>query len=57
MPDSGLVCDLLWADPSPSINGWERNDWGVSYIFGKIPLIKFLKENDLDLICRAHQVV
>ncbi|CAH1445350.1 unnamed protein product [Lactuca virosa] len=33
IPDTGLLCDLLWSDP------------------------KFLTKHDLDLVCRAHQVV
>jgi diadenosine tetraphosphatase ApaH/serine/threonine PP2A family protein phosphatase len=32
--DKGLVCDLLWSDPSPQ-PGWAPNDRGVSYTFGK----------------------
>ena len=34
VPDSGLICDLLWADPDKDIAGWEENDRGVSFIFG-----------------------
>jgi len=26
IPDSGLITDLLWADPSPDIQGWAEND-------------------------------
>lgn len=33
VPDEGILCDLLWADPD-QINGWSPNDRGVSYIFG-----------------------
>lgn len=32
-PDSGILCDLLWADPD-DVTGWATNDRGVSYVFG-----------------------
>ncbi|RNF07243.1 serine/threonine-protein phosphatase PP1 [Trypanosoma conorhini] len=56
VPDSGLICDLLWADPGDCV-GWGENDRGVSWTFGQDIVQKALKEFDLDLICRAHQVV
>lgn len=57
VPDSGLLCDLLWSDPDKSISGWIDNDRGVSFAFGPDIVSKFLKTHDLDLVCRAHQVV
>jgi len=57
VPDSGLLCDLLWSDPDRDISGWGENDRGVSYTFGSDVVTKFLNTHDLDLICRAHQVV
>ncbi|KAL9682397.1 hypothetical protein QQ045_014194 [Rhodiola kirilowii] len=57
IPDHGLLCDLLWADPDKDIQGWGENDRGVSYTFGPDVVVEFLKKHDLDLICRAHQVV
>jgi serine/threonine-protein phosphatase PP1 catalytic subunit len=57
IPDRGLVCDLLWADPDKNIQGWGENDRGVSFTFGRDIVGKFLRKNELDLICRAHQVV
>jgi len=57
VPDEGLLCDLLWADPDPEVYGWQESDRGVSYVFGADVLQKFLHEQELDLICRAHQVV
>lgn len=57
VPDNGVLCDLLWADPESSIKGWNESERGVSYIFGSDVVTSFLKKNDLDLICRAHQVV
>ena len=34
VPDTGLLCDLLWADPDKDVNGWAENDRGVSFTFG-----------------------
>lgn len=57
VPDHGLLCDLLWADPDREAKGWGENDRGVSFTFGADKVSEFLKKFDLDLICRAHQVV
>lgn len=57
IPDDGLLCDLLWSDPEKNIQGWGENDRGVSVTFGSDVLREFLDTTDLDLICRAHQVV
>nr|XP_037271496.1 serine/threonine-protein phosphatase PP1-alpha catalytic subunit-like [Rhipicephalus microplus] len=55
VPDDGLLCDLLWSDPSRDIQGWGESDRGVSYAFGADIVSKCLKKFDLDLIARAHQ--
>mmetsp|Transcript_21874 Transcript_21874/g.67115 ORF Transcript_21874/g.67115 Transcript_21874/m.67115 type:complete len:344 (-) Transcript_21874:155-1186(-) len=57
VPDSGLLCDLLWADPEREQQGWDENDRGVSFTFGENVVAFFLRKYDLDLVCRAHQVV
>lgn len=57
VPDTGLLCDLLWSDPDKDVSGWGENERGVSYVFGSDVVKAFLKKHDLDLICRAHQVV
>mmetsp|Transcript_23364 Transcript_23364/g.65377 ORF Transcript_23364/g.65377 Transcript_23364/m.65377 type:complete len:307 (+) Transcript_23364:91-1011(+) len=57
VPDNGLLCDLLWADPDKDIAGWAENDRGVSFIFGPDVVATFLLKQDMDLVCRAHQVV
>ncbi|KAI5063061.1 hypothetical protein GOP47_0021608 [Adiantum capillus-veneris] len=57
VPDQGLLCDLLWADPEREISGWGENDRGVSFTFGADKVNEFLQKHDLDLVCRAHQVV
>ncbi|KAK9161598.1 hypothetical protein Syun_007939 [Stephania yunnanensis] len=57
IPDSGLLCDLLWSDPDQRVEGWADSDRGVSCTFGADRVVEFLEKNDLDLICRGHQVV
>ncbi|KAK8999556.1 hypothetical protein V6N11_070717 [Hibiscus sabdariffa] len=57
IPDAGLLCDLLWSDPDRDVKGWGMNDRGVSYTFGPDKVSEFLAKQDLDLVCRAHQVV
>eukprot|EP00753_Platysulcus_tardus_P016303 PLAT5592.1.p1 GENE.PLAT5592.1~~PLAT5592.1.p1 ORF type:complete len:327 (+),score=161.38 PLAT5592.1:73-1053(+) len=57
VPDTGLLCDLLWSDPERDMVGWGESDRGVSFTFGPDIVQSFLKKHDLDLICRAHQVV
>ncbi|CAG0882444.1 unnamed protein product [Darwinula stevensoni] len=57
IPDRGLVCDLVWSDPGQGVDGWIPNDRGVSWIFGRDIVKKFLDEQGLSLIVRGHQVV
>merc|ERR1711862_833769 len=57
VPDSGLICDLLWSDPAPGATGFMPNDRGVSVSFGADVVRAFLQKEDMDLVVRAHQVV
>ena len=58
VPDSGLLCDILWSDPEYELSsGWGLNDRGVSYIFAEDVVHAFLEDLNLELVCRAHQVV
>jgi serine/threonine-protein phosphatase PP1 catalytic subunit len=58
IPDSGLLCDLMWSDPDENgLLGWSPNERGVSYCFDKEIISSFIKKHDLRFICRAHQVV
>ena len=57
IPEEGLLCDILWSDPDDNADGWGNNDRGVSVTFNEKVLKNFLDKNDLDLLCRAHQVV
>ena len=57
VPETGLLCDILWSDPESNQKNWNNNDRGVSYTFNEKILTKFLDNTNLDLLCRAHQVV
>ena len=57
VPDAGMMCDFLWADPEPHTTGWAESERGVSYTFGPDVVRKFLEQHDFDLLVRAHQVV
>eukprot|EP00928_Gymnodinium_smaydae_P075225 TRINITY_DN58226_c0_g1_i1.p1 TRINITY_DN58226_c0_g1~~TRINITY_DN58226_c0_g1_i1.p1 ORF type:complete len:381 (+),score=42.27 TRINITY_DN58226_c0_g1_i1:134-1276(+) len=56
VPESGILCDLLWSDPDHLVSGWADNDRGVSWTFGADVVSHFVDRFELDLICRAHQV-
>lgn len=57
VPEKGIVSDLIWNDPLIGINGYLTSRRGVGYSFGHDVTTRFLKQNNISLICRAHQVV
>lgn len=57
VPESGLLCDLLWSDPDPEVDEWGDNDRGTGYVFGQPQVDAFLEKFQFDLICRGHQAV
>ena len=57
IPEKGLLCDLLWSDPTEKIDGYGENERGVSICYGKTPIETFLTHNNLDLIVRGHLVI
>ena len=63
IPETGILCDLLWSDPSddarPELfniidNEWGDNDRGVSYIFSADIVKRLVAKYDIDLIVRGH---
>ncbi|CAJ1369075.1 unnamed protein product, partial [Effrenium voratum] len=52
VPDHGLLCDLLWADPDPSRRGFS-DDIREGNVFGPDVVHRFMQQSKLDLICRA----
>ena len=54
-PESGLMSDLLWADPQP-MQGRSASKRGVGFAFGPDYTEGFLKANNLSLVVRSHEV-
>ena len=57
VPQDGPMCDLLWSDPDESAKGWGPSPRNAGYTFGSDVSEKFLHENKLKLVARAHQLV
>ena len=57
MPHEGLMSDLLWSDPEENIKGYCANPRGAGYTFGGDKVDEFCHNNQIDLVCRAHQLV
>ncbi|CCW68393.1 unnamed protein product [Phytomonas sp. Hart1] len=56
VPHEGAMCDLLWSDPE-EIEGWGLSPRGAGYLFGSDIVSQFNAINNLELICRSHQLV
>eukprot|EP01099_Mayorella_cantabrigiensis_P008103 TRINITY_DN7461_c0_g1_i1.p1 TRINITY_DN7461_c0_g1~~TRINITY_DN7461_c0_g1_i1.p1 ORF type:complete len:324 (-),score=64.04 TRINITY_DN7461_c0_g1_i1:622-1551(-) len=56
VPHEGALCDLLWSDPDQEQMGYAPSQRGAGYLFGKTVFERFLKENNLDQMLRAHQL-
>lgn len=56
IPHEGPFCDLVWSDPE-NIDSWAVSPRGAGWLFGGRPTAEFNHINNLQLICRAHQLV
>ena len=54
VPESGIMCELLWSDPSP-VNGRHPSNRGVAITFGPDVVKNFLKINKLVKLVRSHE--
>eukprot|EP00003_Mantamonas_plastica_P010319 TRINITY_DN1974_c0_g2_i1.p1 TRINITY_DN1974_c0_g2~~TRINITY_DN1974_c0_g2_i1.p1 ORF type:complete len:609 (-),score=206.71 TRINITY_DN1974_c0_g2_i1:584-2410(-) len=54
-PERGPMCDMLWSDPA-MYRGRSPSKRGVGVAFGPDITAQFLKENNLELVVRSHEV-
>ncbi|XP_064083715.1 serine/threonine-protein phosphatase 5-like isoform X2 [Macrobrachium nipponense] len=54
-PEEGIMCELLWSDPMPSM-GRAPSKRGVGIQFGPDITKKFLERNNLEYVIRSHEV-
>jgi len=57
IPHEGPFCDLMWSDPENDIQTWAVSPRGAGWLFGGKVTKEFNEINNLELICRAHQLV
>ena len=57
IPRGGVFCDLMWSDPEESLEYWVPSNRGADYLYGHKVIDEFNHINNLELICRAHQLV
>ncbi|KAI9588928.1 hypothetical protein GQX74_007097 [Glossina fuscipes] len=56
IPYKGAFCDLVWSDPE-DMDYWGQSPRGAGWLFGQKVTKDFMQINNLELICRAHQLV
>eukprot|EP01080_Neovahlkampfia_damariscottae_P003388 gene3388-5933_t len=56
LPGEGSFSDLVWSDPDVNIEGFGHNPRGAGYMYGSTALKLFLNYNNLQHLCRAHQL-
>jgi len=56
MNDAETMDGLLWSDPSET-TGYRQNYRGCGFTFGPDATEAFCRENEIQFVCRAHQMV
>lgn len=60
IPHEGAMCGLLWGDPEENMAencSFRQSPRGAGNLFGKTAVVNFCFKNNIELICRAHQLV
>ena len=51
------MSDILWSDPEVDMEGFRISPRGAGFLFGADEVSKFVENNKLDCVVRAHQLV
>lgn len=54
IPHEGPFADLMWSDPDDNTTGFTMSARGAGYMFGADVVDRFLHENNVTQILRAH---
>lgn len=52
-----VALSILWSDPNRAGNGFSQSVRGSGYLFGADALLKFLSNNNLEMLIRGHECV
>ena len=55
IPQRGPLCDIAWSDPDEK-DQWHENSRGSGWLFGPSQTEAFMRNNDLKMIIRSHQL-
>lgn len=55
--DDEAIAALLWSDPRNDVDTYRKSQRGIGYFYGEQATTKYLEENRLDLLVRAHEYV
>eukprot|EP01117_Protostelium_nocturnum_P011927 TRINITY_DN4360_c0_g1_i4.p1 TRINITY_DN4360_c0_g1~~TRINITY_DN4360_c0_g1_i4.p1 ORF type:complete len:340 (+),score=82.84 TRINITY_DN4360_c0_g1_i4:93-1112(+) len=56
IPKEGAITDLVWSDPDPERDGFNRTGRNAGCSFGQSIVQKFLQTNRIESIVRGHQL-
>ena len=56
VPVTGPITDMVWSDPE-DMAGWGRSTRGAGWLYGRKPTEQFCRNNKIELIARAHQLM
>ena len=56
VPKEGAMTDMLWSDPNIEVEEFEKSHRGLTFYYGEKSADKFLANNHLEYIIRAHEV-
>ena len=57
VPTLGIVHDVLWSDPSSSVEYYGVNPRGAGYKFGQKAVEQFFRNTGIEMLVRAHECV